>query len=425
MKSDNPISQNIRLIFRALRHRNFRLFFLGQSVSLVGTWMQTMAIGWLVYRITHSALMLGVVGFASQISSFILSPLAGVYADRWNRHRVLMITQSLAMLQALTLAILVMRGHIAVWHLVCLSTFLGIVFAFDAPIRQSFIVEMIDSREDLGNAIALNSMMFNAARLIVPSIAGIVVAMLGEGLCFVLNGVSYSAVIVSLMAMKFTARKTIVSDTHVIEDLKEGFSYALRFPPIKSIVLLIGLVSLMGMPYAVLMPVFAHDILHGAARTLGFLMGAAGMGALAGAAYLASRKSVRGLGNIIALNATLLGIGLIAFSFSRALWISLSLMVVVGFGAMVQMGASNIVLQTIVDDDKRGRVMSFYTMAFLGMAPFGSLLAGTLANKIGAPLTFVISGTACIAGALIFSRTLSALRETTQHSGPAWASFMH
>lgn len=364
-----------------------------------------------MYRLTNSAFLLGIVGFASQIPTFLLAPFAGALTDRWSRHRILVATQILAMIQALILALLVLTGGIEVWHLISLSIFLGLVNAFDMPARHSFVVEMVEKREDLGNAIALNSSMFNGARLLGPSIAGILIGATGEGICFLLNGISYLAVIAALLAMKITPRKTERQNTNVLQGLKEGFSYALGFAPIRSILLLLGLVSLVGMPYTVLMPVFAKEILRGGPHTLGFLMGASGIGALVGAIYLASRKSVLGLGKNIPLAASIFGIGLIAFSLSRVLWLSLALMLLTGFGLMVQMASSNTVLQTIVDDDKRGRVMSFYTMAFMGTAPFGSLLAGGLASRMGAANTLIIGGVCCILGSLSFASRLSILRE--------------
>ncbi len=401
----------LRLVFRTLQYRNYRLFFSGQGISLIGTWMQRIAMSWLVYRLTNSAFLLGVVGFAGQIPTFLLAPFSGVWTDRWNRHRILVVTQILAMIQALILAILVLTGSIAVWHIIFLSMVLGSVNAFDIPARQAFIVDMVEKREDLGNAIALNSSMFNSARLIGPSIAGILIAAVGEGICFLLNGISYLAVIAALLAMKITPRKPQTKKTHVLQGLKEGFSYAFRFPPIRSILLLLALISLMGMPYAVLMPIFAKEILHGGPHTLGFLMAASGIGALTGAMYLASRRSVLGLGKTIPLAASIFGVGLIVFSLSRASWLSYSLMLVTGLGMMVHMASSNTVLQTIVEDDKRGRVMSFYAMAFMGTAPFGSLLAGGLASSIGAPHTLMIGGAFCILGSLMFASKLSSLRE--------------
>jgi len=401
----------LKLILRALRHRNFRLFFAGQSISLIGTWMQQIAVSWLVYRLTNSAFLLGLVGFVGQIPTLLLAPLAGVVADRGNRHRMLMVTQSLAMLQALTLALLALTGIIRVWHIILLSLFLGLVNTFDMPIRQSFLFEMVERKEDLGNAIALNSSMFNGARLIGPSMAGILIAAVGEAVCFLLNAVSYLAVIAALFAMKILPSQPEIRRTGFLQGLRDGFRYAFSFEPIRYILLLIGLVSLMGMPYAILMPIFARSILHGGPHAYGFLMGAVGVGALSGALYLASRKTVLGLGKWIPLAASLFGTGLVAFSFSRVLWFSILMMMLTGFGMMVQMASSNTLLQTIADDDKRGRVMSFYTMAFVGVAPFGSLLAGTLASTVGAPNTLLISGLACILGAFLFARRLPSMRE--------------
>ncbi len=407
--SNNVIG--VKHIFRALRHRNYRLFFGGQSISLVGTWMQQIAMSWLVYRLTNSAFLLGIVGFSGQIPAFLLTPFAGVIADRYNRHRVLIVTQTLAMLQALILSALVLTNRITVGQIVALSIFLGLVNSFDIPVRQAFTVEMIEEREDLGNAIALNSSMVNAARLIGPSLAGILIAAFGEGICFLLNGVSYIAVIGSLLAMKITPRKIKPPDTHVLHELKEGFVYAFNFKPIRFILILLALVSLMGVPYQVLMPVFARDIFHGGPITLGFLMAMSGIGALTGAIYLAGRKSVIGLGKIIPLASGLFGLGVIAFALSGVLWFSMPVICVAGFAMMVQMAASNTVLQTIVEEDKRGRIMGLFTMAFMGMVPFGSLLAGSLASKIGAPNTLLLGGTCCIIGALMFVRKLPSLRE--------------
>jgi len=408
----NPQDKNgLRLIFGSLSHRNYRLFFGGQGISLIGTWMQQIAMAWLVYRLTGSALLLGVVGFTSRIPTFLFSSLAGVLADRWNRHRILVITQTLSMIQAMILAILVLTETVAVWHIISVSLFLGFINALDIPTRQSFVVDMIEKREDLGNAIALNSSIVNGARLIGPSVAGVVIATLGEGMCFLLNGLSFIAVIVALLSMKIVPKQREIPRSQVFQGLKEGFSYAFGFAPIRSVLLLLALVSLMGMPYTVLMPIFAEKILHGGPQALGFLMGATGVGAIAGSIYLASRKSVLGLGKIIVISANLFGIGLIAFSLSHLFWLSLLFMLLTGFGMMVQMASSNTVLQTIVEEDKRGRVMSFYTMAFMGMVPFGSLLAGGLANKIGAPNTVMMGGVACILGSAMFAKKLPSLRK--------------
>lgn len=394
-----------------MRHRNYRLFFGGQVISLIGTWMQQIAVTWLVYRLTNSAFLLGVVGFSSQMPAFVLSPFAGVLADRMNRHRIVIATQVFSMLQASVLAVLTLTGNIAVWHIVVLSMILGLINAVDIPARQSFLLDMIASKEDLGNAIALNSSMFNGARLVGPSIAGLLIGAVGEGMCFLINAVSFVAVIIALLAMNITRRERKPHSMSVLEGFKEGIKYAFGFPPIKYILLLLALVSIMGMPYAVLMPIIAKDILHGGAHTLGFLMGSIGVGALTGALYLASRKSVRGLARWIAIAAAIFGIGLAAFSLSRVLWLSMTLLLITGFGMMVQMASSNTILQTIVDDDKRGRVMSLYTMAFMGMAPFGSLLAGSLAGTIGAPNTLLINGVVCFLGAILFATKLPLLRE--------------
>jgi MFS family permease len=398
-------------IIRALRHRNFRLFFGGQSISLIGTWMQRVALGWLVYRLTNSPFLLGLVGFAGQIPAFLLAPLAGVLADRWNRQRILILTQAISMIQALTLSLLVLTGTVAIWHIILLSVFLGIINAFDMPTRQSFLVEMVEEKEDLANAIALNSSMVNSARLLGPSIAGILVAAVGEGICFLINGISYLTVIGALVAMKIVPKNLKPQRSRVWYGLKEGFTYASAFAPIRAVLLLLALMSLMGMPYVVLMPVFAKDILHGGPHALGFLMGASGLGALIGAFYLASRKTVLGLGRLIAVAASIFGLGIIAFSFSRLLWLSLPLMLMTGVGQMVQMASSNTILQTIVDDDKRGRIMSFYTMAFMGGTPLGSLFAGTLASSIGTPHTLLIGGTTCLMGSVFFAHKLPALRK--------------
>jgi MFS family permease len=409
--STNRRASGFRQSLRALEHKNFRLFFGGQSISLIGTWMQRIAMGWLVYRLTNSPFLLGVVGFSTQIPTFVLAPFAGVLADRWNRLRILVVTQILAMIQALVLSVLVLTGTVAIWQIIILSLFLGTVNAFDTPTRQSFLVEMVEEKRDLSNAIALNSSIVNSARLLGPSIAGLLIGAMGEGMCFLLNGISYLAVIAALLRMRVKPNRSTSQGKKVWAGLKEGFSYAFGFSPIRAVLLLLALVSLMGMPYTVLMPVFARDSLHGGPYVLGFLMGASGVGALGGAIYLASRKSVLGLGRLIPLASALFGVGLIAFSHSRFLPLSLVLMLLIGFGMIVEMAASNTVLQTIVDDDKRGRVMSFYAMSFMGMVPFGSLLSGFLASKIGSPDTLLVGGLACIAGAAAFALKLPALRE--------------
>ena len=402
----------IAYVFRAMRHRNYSLFFSGQLVSMIGTWMTRIAISWLIYRLTGSALLLGVVGFAGQIPSFILAPIAGVLVDRWSRHRVLIWTQALAMLQSAALAALDLTGAMQVWHVVALAVFQGVINAFDMPARQAFVVEMVNDRNDLANAIALNSTLVNGSRLLGPSIGGVIIAAVGEGWCFAIDAASYLAVIGSLLAMKglpiVTGRKPGAGN--VLGELREGVSYAWHSPPIRNILILLSIVSLVGFPYTVLMPIFASDILHGGPGLLGMLMAASGVGALGGATYLAARRSVLGLGRVIPLMSAVFGVGLIVFSLSNIVWLSLLLMVVTGLGFMVQMASSNTLLQTIVDEDKRGRVMSFYTMAFMGTAPFGSLIAGSLAQRIGAPHTLLLGGIGCVAAAAWFFWSLPRLR---------------
>ena len=395
---------------RALRYRNYRLFFSGQSISLIGTWMTRIATGWLVYRLTDSALLLGIVGFAGQIPAFFLAPFAGVWIDRWDRHRVLVITQILSMLQSFALAALALAGVINIAEIIFLSLAQGLINAFDMPARQAFVVQMVEHRENLGNAIALNSSMVNAARLIGPSVAGLVIAASSEGWCFLIDGISYIAVIISLLAMRIAPLPQPARVKAVWHDLREGFRYAAGFTPIRSVLILLALSGLVAMPYTVLMPIFAGTVLHGGPHTLGFLMGAAGVGALISATLLALRKSVRGLGRVIPISAAIFGAGLIGFSLSRTLWLSLFLMLFTGGGMMQEMAASNTILQTIVDDDKRGRVMSFYSMAFLGMTPFGSLIEGAAANRFGAPATLAVGGIICIAGAAWFASQLPVLR---------------
>ncbi len=395
---------------RALRHRNYRLFFAGQSISLIGSWLTRVATSWLVYRLTGSAWLLGVTGFAGQIPTFFLAPVAGVWVDRWNRHRVLVVTQALAMVQSALLAFFALEGTIGVPHVLALSAFQGFINAFDMPARQAFVVEMIEDRADLANAIALNSSMVNAARLLGPSVAGLLIAGFGEGVCFLVDALSYLAVIGSLLAMRLRPSPASRKRGRVLADLAEGFRYAVGVRPIWVVLALLAAVSLLGMPYMVLMPMVATQVLHGGAHTLGFLMGSAGLGALAGALYLASRRSVLGLGRIITFSTAVFGGSLAAFALSRAYWLSLILLLGAGFGMMLQMAASNTLLQTIVDEDKRGRVMSFYAMAFFGTAPFGSLLAGSVAARIGAPATVLGGGAACLLAAGAFSRELPELR---------------
>ncbi|MGN6391256.1 MAG: MFS transporter [Gemmatimonadales bacterium] len=398
-------------LIRALRHRNYRLFFAGQSLSLVGTWITRIATSWLVYRLTGSALLLGVVGFCGQIPTLFLAPVAGVFVDRWNRHRVLVVTQVLSMLQSFALAALALAGIITVEEVLGLQVLQGIINAFDTPARQAFVVSMIEDRADLPNAIALNSSMVNVSRILGPSIGGVLIAAVGEGWCFLVDGVSYLAVIASLLAMRLPARTGARGESRVIDELRAGLRYVTGFEPIGTALLLLAIVSTMGMPYTVLMPAVAAKLLHGGPHTLGLLMTAAGVGALFGAIYLASRPSVLGLGRVIAGGTALFGGGLVAFGCSRALWLSLLILPLIGAGFMVSLAATNTLIQTITEEHLRGRVMAFYTMAFLGTAPLGSLLAGVLADRIGEPLTIIAGGVACLLGSVWFTSRLSRLRE--------------
>jgi MFS family permease len=403
--------QDLKLIWRALRHKNYRLFFTGQGISLIGTWMQQVALSWLLYKMTNSPFLLGVVGFIGQIPTFLLAPLAGVVADRFNQHRWLILTQSLAMLQACILFGLVFTHVVAVWHIVLLSLFAGMINAFDIPLRQSFTIKMIEDKDDLSNAIALNSSMVNLAKLVGPSIGGILIVLVGESACFFFNALSYTAVIYSLLAMKVHPHQHNPKHLDFMKELKEGVVYAFNFVPIRTVLLLLGVVSLVGGGFQTLMPVFARDLFMGGPKTLGFLLASSGTGAFLGALYLASRKTVRGLARLIPLMTLIFGAGVIAFSFCRSLPIALGLVAVSGFGMMVQMAASNTILQVIVDEDKRGRVMSFYTMSFMGTAPLGSLCAGILARHWGLDKFLLFGGGGCIIGALLYLTQLPVLRE--------------
>ncbi len=400
--------------WRALRHRNFKLFFGGQSISLIGTWMTRVATAWLVYRLTHSAILLGTISFAGQIPTFLLAPFAGVAVDRMDRRMVLIVTQVASMAQSLLLAVLTLGHWITIRELLVLSAIQGVVNAFDMPGRQSFMVQMVDRREDLSNAIAINSSMVNFARLLGPSLAGLVIAATGEGWCFLIDGVSYIAVVWSLLVMRVdpSHRQAALERARepMLRQLSDGWKYVSAFVPIRTILLLFAVVSLMGWPFTVLMPIFAAQVLHGGAHTLGFLMGATGVGALISGLSLVLRKSVRGLVRMIPMAAATFGAGLIAFGMSHALWLSMLLQLVVGFGMMQGLTSSNTIIQTIVPEDKRGRVMSYYAVAFVGMAPFGSLLAGWLAHEIGAQATVIVSGVACLLGAAWFWVQMPRLR---------------
>jgi len=396
-------------VFRALAHRNYRLFFSGQLVSLIGTWMQNVAQSWLVYRLTGSPVLLGLVGFSGQIPVFLLAPLGGSFADVHNRHRIIVFTQTAAMTLALILAGLTLSGSVQIWHVFLLASLLGLVNAFDIPARQAFLVDMV-GRADLLNAIALNSSMVNGARILGPAMAGVLVGAVGEGWCFFVNGLSYLAVLTGLLAMRLEPRPRVVREGSTFAHMIEGFRYAAVTAPIRALLLLLGLVSLMGMPYATLMPVFADRILHGGPSGMGLLMGATGVGALAGALVLASRRGYQGLGRWITLASAGFGLSLIAFSFSRSFWLSAALLVPAGFTMMVEMSSSNTLIQIMVPDRLRGRVMAVYSMMFMGMAPFGALLAGTLAERLTAPGTVAFGGVMCLAGSLVFGLRAPALR---------------
>ena len=398
----------VPVMLRALQYRNYRLFFMGQIVSLVGTWMQSVAQSWLVYRLTGSSFLLGITGFCSQIPVFLMAPLGGMLADRHSRHRIVIATQSSAMVLAVILAALTLLGHIKVWEIIALATLLDVVNAFDIPARQAFVVEMIHP-QDLINAIALNSSMVNSARMIGPAIAGLTVAAVGEGWCFLANGVSYIAVITGLLMMKITPRPR-KSGHSGVKSVVEGFRWVAHTGPIRALLLLLGVVSLTGMPYMVLMPIFADRILHSGARGLGMLMAASGLGALSGTLVLASKRGVRGLGRWITFAASGFGMALILFTLSRSFLLSLVLLFPAGFCMMIEMASSNTLVQTMVPDELRGRVMAVYSMMFMGMAPFGALSAGTVAQHLGTPQTVAMGGVVCLMGGAIFGWAWRSLR---------------
>ena len=399
---------------RALRHRNYRLFFTGQGISLIGTWLTKVATSWLVYRLTGSAWLLGVLAFAGQIPTFVLAPLAGVMVDRWNRYRVLLVTQTLAMLQSFLLAGLAISGVIQVWEVIALNVLQGLIDAFDMTVRQSMVVHMVDDRADLPNAIALNSSMVNAARLLGPAIAGVLIAAVGEGWCFFVDAVSYGAVILSVLLMRLDQPPRTPKSTRVLHEMAEGFRYASGFAPIRALLLLLAVSGLAGRPFAVLLPVIAREVMHGGAGTLGTLQATAGVGALAGALYLATRSSVLGLGRVVVMSAALFGFGLISFSRVHVLWLAMPLLLLAGTGMMLQTAASNTIIQTIVDEDKRGRVMSLLAMSLFGTVPLGSLIAGALATRIGAENTILVGGALCIVAAAIFLRALPEVRRAVR-----------
>lgn len=396
---------------RALQHRNYRLFFGGQSISLIGTWITRVATSWLVYRLTGSLVLLGVVGFCGQIPTLVLAPFAGVIVDRTDRKRILLYTQVMSMLQSFALAAMVFTDTVSVPLILALQVVQGVINAFDTPARQTFVVEMVEDRADLPNAIALNSSMVNASRILGPSIGGVIIAATGEGWCFLIDAISYIAVIASLLMMNVEPRELPRRTTNMLAELRTGFEYVSSFLPVRTTLILLALVSILGMPYTVLMPAIATNLLHGGPHTLGFLMASSGVGALAGALYLASRRSVVGLGKAMVYSTSAFGVGLIAFSLSRSLWLSLLVLPLVGGGMMITMAATNTVIQTVVTEELRGRVMSFYTMAFLGTAPIGSLIAGLAADRIGPARTILVGGVCCLAAVVWFAVRLPKLRQ--------------
>ena len=408
----------LSLMLRAFKYRNYRLFFGGQCVSLVGTWMQSVALSWLVYRLTGSPLLLGIAGFASQAPSLLLAPFTGPAADRFDRRRLLILTQALSMLQAFSLALLVLLGSPQVWQIIALAAVLGVINAFDIPARQSFVVELVERREDLANAIALNSSMFNSARLLGPAIAGVCIAAFGEGVCFLANAFSYLGVIAALVSIRLPAEGRGAKGGRARGGFAEGLRYAFGFPPIKYVILLMAVGSLLGMPYAVLMPAYVREILHGGPRMLGFIMGCSGVGALLGALRLAGRRHPAGLERGIPVFTGIFGLGLLAFSFSTSFALSAFLLGCASFGMISFMASGNTVIQTLVEDDKRGRVMALYSVAFMGMAPFGSLLAGWAASRIGVAHTMALSGLFVLAGAAGFSLKLKGI---SAHAAPVYS----
>jgi MFS family permease len=401
------VKRGWRKIFRALSNRNFRLFVSGQLVSLLGTWMQQMAMSWLLYRLTHSPFALGLMSFVSNGPGFIISPLAGGLADRLDRRKLLVITQSLAMVQALILAALTLSGHVQVWQLFCLGAFTGVITGVDTPVRQAFVMDLLEDRRDLSNAISLNASVFNGARLVGPALAGLAIALWGEGWCFLLNGLSYIAVILALLSMRLQASPPVVHTNGYWASLKEGVAYVYRTPALRNILGLVALVSLVGLPYSVLVPVYVRTVLHGGPDTLGYLMGSVGAGALVGALYLASRPDAIGLERLIYRAPMLFGLSLVAYSQSHTLWLSMGLSFLLGLGMMLQLASSNILLQTLAEESKRGRVMSLYAMSFLGMTPIGGLLIGTMATHLGLTPTLILGGILCLVGSAVFAWELS------------------
>lgn len=408
--------RHLAVVFRAFTSRNYRLYFSGLFVSMTGSWMQSIAMSWLIYRLTHKPFLLGLVAFLAQAPALFLNPLAGVLADRFSKRRIIALTQSLAALQALALAVLTFTDLIRPSHIVALSLFLGLVMPFDVTARQSFVLDVVGRKEYLGNAIALNSVMFNLARFLGPALAGILTAWAGEELCFLANALSYGAALAALWALRIHPQPPSLTRLHFLHDLRQGLCYAWTYQPVRILVLLTAFISIVALPYHTLLPIFAHKILGGGARTLGFLNSGVGLGALAGALYLASRTSSATLAPLVTAATALLGSGLVAFSFSRSLPLSLAVMPLVGLGILLQLAATNTLLQTFTDDHHRGRVVSLYTTAMMGLVPYGCLIHGGMAHLLGAPITLAISGFVCLCVALACTACTPTLRSAVQSS---------
>lgn len=418
IESTSSLNSAMSRTFRSLRSRNYRLFFTGQGVSLIGTWMQSVALNWLLFRLTGSPFMLGISTFAGQIPVFLLAPLSGVIGDRFDRRKILIAVQCASMAQACILAGITLTGVVEPWHLIFLTFILGVINAFELPIRQAIVLDLLDNKADLPNAIALNSSLFNGSRLIGPAVAGAIVAMAGEGICFIINAVSYMASISAFSAMKITAAWRPKRGGRVLGDIKEGFRYAASSTPVKELLILIAFISFFGLAFPVLLPVFASDVLHGDSHTFGFLVSSAGAGAFLATIYLASRNSIRGLGRVINISLFSIGAGFIVFSFSTVIYISMSALFIVGFTSIVVIASCNTILQTVVDEGKRGRVMSLYVMAFTGTAPVGGLIAGSVSEVAGAPYTLAVCGGFCLLIALFFSFMLPRVMDSV-HRAPA------
>lgn len=401
----------LRKIFSSLYSRNYRLYFIGQGISLIGTWMQNVALSWLVYRITGSVFLLGLIGFLSQIPAFVLAPITGVITDRYSRHRIMVFTQVAFLVQALGMAILVLLNIVDVWHIVVLSLVFGIISAFDSPARQSLVIDLIENPKDLGNAIGLNSAIFNGARLFGPAIAGITIALVGEGVCFLLNSLSFFAVIGALVMMKMPVRQKNSKVSNLKDSFTEGLNYTFQSVPIRTLLIILAVLSLICYPFTVLLPAYAKEILKGSSDTLGFLMSSLGAGALIAAIYMAGRNSIIGLARIISIFSFLMGLSVMAIFFSDKLFPSLVILFISGLSMIMSTAAVNTMLQSILDEDKRGRVMSFYAMALMGTMPIGNLLAGIVANKIGIPYTLLLEGLITIAAVAWFEINRKTLRK--------------